>query len=298
MTVDSFISYINNEKRYSSNTICAYEKDLSLFVDFLRTEFNISNPVNAEQEHIRSWIVNMIDSNFSATTVNRKISTLKSYYKFLAKRGLIHENPTIQIASVKTPSRLPVYFKQEQLTEYLDQDNLDNEFTLFRDRLVIELLYATGIRRSELINLTISSIDFEDRVIKVIGKRNKQRIIPLSDKVVESIKEYLKVKEKYIVGDNEYLVVTVKGKKAYPKLIYRIINNNLSKLTGSKKSPHILRHSFATHMLNNGADLNVIKDILGHANLTATQIYTHNSIEKLKKVYREAHPRAKFNKGG
>jgi integrase/recombinase XerC len=298
MSIERFISYISKEKRYSLHTIAAYENDLSLFNEFLSIEFDINNPEIAKQDQIRSWIVSMIDIGFSGNTVNRKISTLKSYYNYLLRENCIEENPTKQIVSVKTPQRLPVYLKKDQLLDYLELESRNDDFVAVRDKLIIEIMYSTGVRRSELINLTINSIDFSGRAIKVLGKRNKQRIIPLSDKLVDDIKRYIEVKNKYIECEIDNLIVTISGKKAYPKLIYRIVNKKLSYLNAAKKSPHILRHSFATHMLNNGAELNTIKEILGHANLTATQIYTHNSIEKLKKVYSEAHPRAKFNKGG
>ena len=298
MTIAAFISYIAKEKRYSKHTITAYKKDLQLFSTFLIDEFEIETIESANQEMIRSWVVSMIDEGLSGKSVNRKISTLKSYYNYLIRTSTITENPARHIVSVSTPQTLPVYFKEDQLNTYLDSEVDVGDFARLRNFLVIELLYLTGIRRSELINLTISSIDFSNSSIKVLGKRNKQRIIPLSKKQIDSIIIYIEKKEKRFGNDNDHLIVTNKGMKAYPKLIYCIINKELSSLTGAVKSPHILRHSFATHMLNNGAELNTIKEILGHANLTATQIYTHNTIEKLKKVYSEAHPRAKLNKGG
>lgn len=298
MTIVSFIDYIANEKRYSSHTLKAYKKDLELFTTYLNDEFEFDNPVKANQEMIRSWIVYMIDQGLSGSSVNRKISTLNSYYNYLIRISVLSENPARHIVSVKTPQRLPVYFNEEQLNEFIDSNLEAHDFAKLRNMLVVELLYSTGMRRSELVTLTISSIDFSNSTIKVLGKRNKQRIIPLSQKQIKSISSYIAEKEKQFGNLNDYLIVTDKGEMAYPKLIYRIINNELSGLTGSIKSPHVLRHSFATHMLNNGADLNTIKEFLGHANLTATQIYTHNTIEQLKKVYSKAHPRAKLNKGG
>lgn len=298
MTIDSFIEYIAIEKRYSHNTLKAYRKDLGLFLTYLNNEFEFYNPEKANQEMIRSWVVYMMDEGLSGKSVNRKISTLSSYYNYLIKMSVLSENPARNIASVKTAQRLPVYFDEEQLNTFLDSKNESLDFTKLRDMLVVELLYSTGMRRSELVTLTIKSIDFSNNTIKVLGKRNKQRIIPLSQKQINSIINYIDHKEKHFGNRNDYLIVTNKGAKAYPELIYRIINRELSSLTGSAKSPHVLRHSFATHMLNNGADLNTIKEILGHANLTATQIYTHNTIEQLKKVYSKAHPRAKLNKGG
>jgi len=298
MTINSFINYIANEKRYSPNTLVAYERDLFLFKKYLSEEFEIDNPNMANQEMIRSWMVSMIDSGIMASTVNRKISTLNSYYNYLLKMQILNRNPAKNISSVKTPNPLPVYFDKEQLNTYFNKSIDIDDFTKLRNKLVIDLLYSTGMRRSELMALKIKDIDISDNSIKVHGKRNKQRLIPLSDKHVSSIIRYIEIMKKQFGHLNDYLIVTDKGLKAYPKLIYRIVNTELAEIAGSVKSPHVLRHSFATHMLNNGADLNIIKEILGHANLTATQIYTHNSIEQLKKVYTQAHPRAKLNIGG
>jgi len=298
MTIDSFIEYITIEKRYSLNTLKAYNRDLELFKTYLTKEFELDKPENANQEMIRSWVVYMMDEGLSGKSVNRKISTLSSYYNYLIKKSIVRENPARTVSYVKSSQRLPVYFDQEQLNSLLNKEIDVDDFPTMRNMFVIELLYSTGMRRSELLNLTINSIDFSNNSIKVLGKRNKQRIIPLSQKQIDSINKYIDHKEKRFGNLTDYLIVTDKGARAYPRLIYRIVNNELSSLTGQTKSPHVLRHSFATHMLNNGADLNHIKEILGHANLTATQIYTHNSIEKLKKVYSEAHPRAKLNKGG
>ena len=292
MAIISFIDYIAKEKRYSPNTVKAYEKDLDLFTSYLINEFEVDDTEKVNQEMIRSWIVYMIDEGLSGKSVNRKISTLNSYYNYLIKVSVLNENPASHIVSVKTPQRLPVYFDEEQLNTLLNNPYKTQDFVKSRNLLIVDLLYSTGMRRSELISLTINSIDFANSTIKVLGKRNKQRIIPLSNKLVKRIISYIDMKEERFGNVVDYLIVTDKGAKAYPKFIYRVINKELSTLTGSVKSPHVLRHSFATHMLNNGADLNAIKEILGHANLTATQIYTHNTIEQLKKVYRKAHPRA------
>ncbi len=298
MPINSFISYISKEKRYSLHTITAYKRDLELFSLYIKEDFELDDINQANQEVIRSWVVNMIDSGLISTSVNRKISTLKSYYNFQIRQNEIENNPANNIPSVKTPSKLPLYFKEDQLTDFFSSKIDDSDFVSLRNKIVIEILYSTGIRRSELINLSSESVDFSGKTIKVHGKRNKQRIIPLSDKLVSNINRYILEKEKMFGKSNNYLIVTDKGGKSYPSLIYRIINKELSVLSGAVKSPHVLRHSFATHMLNNGADLNSIKELLGHSNLTATQIYTHNTISKLKKVYSEAHPRAKLNKGG
>ncbi len=294
MSIDLFISYISKEKRFSKHTINAYQTDLNLFSDYINKEFELHSLEIVIPEVIRTWVVSMIDDGMNPNTVNRKISTLKSYYNFLLKGGIIKDNPARQITSVKSASKLPSYFKEDQLLEYLDGYNSELSFERLRNFTVIYLLYNTGIRRSELIGLKDENVDFATGTIKVLGKRNKERLLPLSDKLKEIITIYTSAKKKQFGENTEYLIVTDKGKKAYPNLIYRIVNTELSVLAGAVKSPHVLRHTFATHMLSNGAELNSIKELLGHANLNATQIYTHNTIEKLKKVYSDAHPRAKI----
>lgn len=297
MSIQDFLQYISFEKRYSKHTLKAYEHDLSEFSQFLVDEFEINNPKAATAPVIRSWIVRLKEEGVQTRTVNRKISTLKSYYKYLLKEGQIAANPMHKIPLLKMGERLPVYIEKKQLSEYLDHEIDNNDFRQVRNRLIVDLLYLTGIRQGELISLKHNSVDFSNKMLKVLGKRNKERIIPLSNKMIDDIRDYIMLKEKTfdrtIVDD--WLIVTNKGIKAYPKLIYRIVYRELSGFTRTKKSPHVLRHSFATHMLNNGADLNSIKELLGHSNLSATQIYTHNSIEQLKKIYNKAHPRASTN---
>mgnify|MGYP003974395339 FL=1 len=296
MLANQFISYLSKEKRYSSHTVEAYQNDMTLFSEFIRREFELSDLSKVNQDVIRSWMVTMIDDGVLPTTVNRKISTLKSFYNYLIKVNIAAENPARLIRSVKKPHKLPLYYKENQIDEYLDKFSEDLEFSELRDILVIQLLYSTGIRRGELIGLKDSDIDLKARTLKVLGKRNKERLIPISSVLVSILNNYLSSKDKIFTSNSlsEYLIITDKGKKSSHKLIYRIVNKELAGLTGAVKSPHVLRHTFATHMLNNGADLNSIKELLGHANLNATQIYTHNTIEKLKKVYSDAHPRAKI----
>lgn len=296
MPANQFISYLSKEKRCSINTVEAYQNDLALFSEYIRREFELSDLSKVNQDMIRSWMVTMIDYGTLPTTVNRKISTLKSFYNYLIKLRLVTENPARLVRSVKKPHKLPLYYKEDQIDEYLDKFSEDLEFSELRDILVIQLLYSTGIRRGELIGLKNSDIDMKAKTLKVLGKRNKERVIPISSVLVSILNNYLASKHKLFTTNSgsEYLIVTDKGKMSYPKLIYRIVNRELAGLTGAVKSPHVLRHTFATHMLNNGADLNSIKELLGHANLNATQIYTHNTIEKLKKVYSDAHPRARI----
>lgn len=293
MSISSFIQYITYERRYSGNTVKAYENDLNAFAEFLVTTYQISNPVQATHEMIRSWVVQLMDEGIAPRSVNRKISSLKSFFKYLLKEEVIDKNPLQQITTVKAPKRLPAYIIQEDLIEYLDQPVDADNFIAVRDKLIVEILYNTGIRRSELINLKEAAVDFDRSLLKVTGKRNKERIIPLSKKLLEHIKEYTVTKEKAIKSKSSYLIVTNKGDQAYPEFILRKVKQALSGLKSVKKSPHILRHTFATHMLNNGADLNIIKELLGHADLSATQVYTHNSISQLKSIYNKAHPRAK-----
>jgi len=276
----------------------AYTSDLQSFDTFLQAEFEVEDISHATSEMVRTWVVKLMDEKISARSVNRKVSSLRSFYKFLLKKGLIDKNPTAIIRTLKTPKRLPTYIEQSQINEYLSAGQKANDFQNIRDRLIIDLLYSSGLRRSELTDLKSTSIDFAMGRMKVLGKRNKERFIPLSERMAVSIKNYLDLKEKTFEQHNPFLIVTNKGNKSYPKFILRIVNKELTGVTSTRKSPHVLRHTFATHMLNNGADLNVIKELLGHSNLSSTQVYTHNSIEELKSIYSKAHPRAKLKKGG
>jgi len=244
---------------------------------------------------IRSWIVSLVSNSISSRTINRKISTLKSYYKFLLKENIVKTNPMVKIISPKTNKNIPEFVAKEKMDILFDDIEFGNDFEGTRNRLIIELFYFTGMRLTELIELKDKDIDENNQRLKVLGKRNKERIIPFSNVLLDSIKNYRLAKDKILEGkeSNNYLFITSKGKKIYEKLVYRVVNSYLGKVsTLKKKSPHVLRHTFATHMLNNGADLNAIKEILGHANLSATQVYTHNTVEKLKSIYKQAHPRA------
>ena len=298
MEIKDFIRYISFEKRYSQNTVNAYEADLKAFSAFLSEEFELENPTQATQDMIRTWVMQLMDEGYTPRSLNRKISTLKSFYRYLYKEGVTQNNPMANISLLKTPKPLPVYFEKDQINDYLNEPTDANDFTEMRDKLVIDLLYSAGLRESELIGLKESSVDYASGTLKVLGKRNKERIIPLSKKMMERIGRYVEKKNQNFQNLSPWLIVTGKGKQSYPKLIFRIVDKELKALSASKKSPHVLRHTFATHMLNNGADLNTIKELLGHASLSATQVYTHNSIEQLKSIYSKAHPRAKLKKGG
>jgi len=233
-----------------------------------------------------------MELNTSPKTINRKISTLKSFYKFLLKKGIINYNPLLKVVTPKVPKRLPLFVSENDMQNLLDKIEFENSFEGKRNKLILELFYVSGIRLTELINLKINDIDLENSLVKVLGKRNKERLIPINKTFILNLKSYLN-EAKNIRKSNNYVFLTLKGEKIYQKLVYRIVNYYLSIVTTiSKKSPHILRHTFATHMLNNGADLNAIKEILGHSSLAATQVYTHNSLKKLKTIYNQAHPRA------
>ena len=295
MAIDKFKRYLEFEKRYSTHTLKAYQKDIEQFFSFLKETYAIESAKLINQVIIRSWLISLKEESISTRTINRKISCLKTFFRFLIKEGEIIDNPMLKILSPKTSKKLPIFIEEEKMEMLFDEVDFGEGFEATRDRLILDILYSTGIRLSELINLKLEDIDFQKYQIKVLGKRNKERIIPFSKGINNLILNYITLKNNYFSNriTDDYLFLSNKGKKAYPKLIYRVVNNYLSKITTLKKlSPHVLRHTFATHMLNNGAELNAIKELLGHANLSATQIYTHNSIDKLKKVYKQAHPRA------
>ena len=292
MLIDEFLKYLQLEKRYSPHTVKAYQIDITQFQDYLDEAYE-SVLQNAKHPMVRSWLAQMLDYGISPRSVNRKISVLKSFYKFLLKEEKVKEDPTIKVVPPKMSKNLPVFVEEDQMRKLLDELDFTDGYAGVRDKLMIELFYSTGIRQAELIHLKINDIDLSSNVIKVLGKRNKERLIPLTLELRKKIEIYLKLRAELPVKYSSYLLLTNKGKKLYPNLVYRQVNHYLSQVTSlDKKSPHVLRHTFATHMLNNGADLNAIKELLGHANLSATQVYTHNTIDKLKKVYNQAHPRA------
>lgn len=294
MPFKPFLDYLLLEKNYSKLTIQAYERDLTNFYDFLQTEYQQLNVATANYSQIRSWIVALVDKQITNRTINRKISALNSYYKFLLKVGDVKSNPLSKHKALKTSKKIQIPFSESEVAIVLDELNFDDSFKGVRDKLIIELFYSTGIRRIELVELKLNSIDFSNKTLKVRGKRNKERIIPLLDSVVKTLHIYIDVRNSLeTIVDKDMLFLTQKGVKIYETLVYRIINDYFSLASSKvKKSPHILRHSFATHLLNQGADLNTVKELLGHSSLAATQVYTHNSISELKKVYLKAHPRS------
>lgn len=289
---DRFLAYIQYEKRYSPHTVTAYRTDLDQFFAFLSAQYQITEITDVDHAMIRSWLVFLMEYGDSPRSVNRKLTSLKSFYRFLLKEGVVENNPMRRIISPKTSKRLPEFVESENMAVLFKHFDAGGGFSGIRDSIIIEMFYNTGIRLSELMNLKERDIDFHSDTIKVLGKRNKERIIPFSKKFGLLIKEYIKEKEKTF-GAVPELFLTDSGRKMYAKCIYLIVKRHLGSITTlEKKSPHILRHTFATHLLNNGADLNAVKELLGHASLAATQVYTHNTIEKLKEIYKQAHPRA------
>lgn len=294
--VSDFLTHIRYEKRLSHHTLTAYAKDLEQFSAFLTTECNIDQPQQADFRHIRSWIVSLVEDGLDKSSVNRKIATLRTFYEFLLRRKVITLNPMLKIQALKASKKLPQYVEEKPMEMLLNDTEFPDTFEGIRDKLVLELLYGTGIRLSELTGLKTTDVNLYEKTIIVLGKRNKHRIIPLSQPLFDLIQQYVRLKEQEFSGqaDAIYLIVSDKGIAAYPVLIQRIVKRHLTLVTTlEKKSPHVLRHSFATHLLNRGADLNAIKDLLGHTSLAATQIYTHTSLEQLKKTYDQAHPKAK-----
>lgn len=296
MDINSFINYLKLEKRYSPHTLLAYETDLQQFSEYLIAQELPALLHQISYMHIRAWLVQLMQEKMDARSVKRKISTLKTYYKWLLKEGYISNNPMKKIISPKTSSKLPVFVDENKMTNQniFDVEHF-SEYEHVRNLTIIEIFYQTGIRLSELTGLKDTDVDLSGCTIKVLGKRNKERIIPFGHHLKNIIVEYktIKAKEFHENLNHPYFFSTKNGKKIYPKLVYRIVNYYLSNVaTISKKSPHVLRHTFATHLLNNGADINAIKEILGHSSLAATQVYTHNTIEKLKKIYQQAHPMA------
>ena len=287
MHKEKFLHYLKHEKRYSVHTLLSYSTDLKQFTNFLSSEFSVKSIRKVNFQLVRSWIAKLLNENISARSVNRKITTLKTYFRFLIREDIINQSPMQKIISPKTSKRLPVFVEQVKMEKLLNEIDFGVGFLAQRDRLILELFYFTGIRLSELINLKNKDINYSDSTILVLGKRKKERLIPLTSDILS------KIKKLNSSNKSKYLFTTDKGKQISTKQVYRLVNKYLSMVTTlSKKSPHILRHTFATHLLNNGADINAIKELLGHANLSATQIYTHNTIEKLKTVYKQAHPRA------
>ena len=293
-TITKYIDYIKFERRFSKHTVVAYNNDLLQFFSFISDLYKL-DILEANYSIIRAWIVHLNSNDISKRSINRKITSLRSFYKYQLVLGNIDSNPAVKITLLKTDKPLPTYVEEENMNKLFSEVKFPDDYNGILAKTMIDLLYSTGVRVSELVNLEIGKIDWAAQSIKVLGKRNKERIIPITNVLITQLEQYKAVRNTVLNNDSDtiYYFLTLKGKKIYNKLVYRNINYYLSLVTTiSKKSPHVLRHTFATHLLNKGADLNAIKEILGHASLSATQVYTHNSIEKLKDIYKQAHPKA------
>jgi integrase/recombinase XerC len=292
--LEQFLQHLTHEKRLSPHTLTAYRNDLAQFAEFLEKTYNLKDLDKADFRMIRGWAVSMVEAELHHRSVNRKLATLRSFYGYLLRCKVVAVNPMLRVSALKTDKPLPQFVEEKSLQLMFDELTFADDFEGMRDKLVMELLYGTGMRLAELLSLRDSDLNMYDQTLKVLGKRNKERVIPIYKGLADLIKNYQSIKrENFPTVDTNVLILTNKGEPAYAVLIQRIVKKYLSAVTSlQKRSPHILRHTFATHLLNNGADLNSIKDLLGHSSLAATQVYTHNTIEKLKKIYKQAHPKA------
>lgn len=293
MFIDRFISFLSFEKRFSGHTITAYRHEVDTYLEYLAKEKIPAS--EASHRQVRTYLAGLMEGGKTPVSVNRSLSALRTYYKFLIREGIVSQNPLLLVKALKSPKKLPVIVEKNKLAALLDAEGVFKDgFEGFRDKVVVELLFGTGIRLSELLQIDDGHIDFYNGTILIFGKRNKQRLVPLNNTLRALLKSYvLEKKTQNFDNNSSRLIVTIKGKDAYPKLIYRIVNSCLNTISSQqKKSPHVLRHTFATALLDNGADLNAIKELLGHAGLAATQVYTHNSVERLKSIYKQAHPKA------
>ena len=287
MYKDQFLNYLQNERNFSKHTIKSYFNDLGQFFTFLKKDSILIKFVSSRD--IRSWIIYNKEIGLESSTINRKISCLRTYFNFLRREKIILKNPINNINLLKLKQRLPVFVPEESMYNLFTKVDFPNDFIGQRDKFILELFYQTGIRLSELINIKISDFDVQKKTLKILGKGNKERIVPILNQIITCYNHYMKFREKV---PSKFLFLTSSGKKVYPKMIYRIVNKYLGFIsTVAKKSPHILRHTFATHLLNRGADINTIKELLGHKTLSSTQVYTHNSLDKIKRIYKKSHPR-------
>jgi integrase/recombinase XerC len=291
--IESFLKYLQYEKRVSAHTTLAYKNDLDQFSLFLNETFPDTPIEQADYGIVRSWILALVESGIKASTVNRKIASLKTFFKFLMRQEFIQKNPMQKIRVLKTSKRLPSFVNESAMAKLLDTEAFPDTLVGWRDRLILEFFYGTGMRLSELINLKENQVNLHARTIKVLGKRNKERVIPFPVNIVSIVEAYRSIRNREVkMGNHGNLFVTEKGEPFYPMLVYRIVKDYLIETGSEKNSPHVLRHTYATHLLNKGAEINAVKDLLGHSSLAATQVYTHNSMEKIKKAFDQAHPKA------
>ncbi|HMO38560.1 MAG TPA: tyrosine-type recombinase/integrase [Saprospiraceae bacterium] len=292
---DRFLQYLQYEKRFSEHTIVAYQTDIDQFVTFLKETQNLASAEEAKHAHVRAWVIALLGQSMSARTVRRKLSSLQAYYRFLLKHGALTENPLLKITIPKIGKRLPAYAQEQELEQLFEATDFPDDYTGQRDRLLLALLYTTGIRRAELLALRLPDVDFGRGTLRVLGKGNKERLVPFGLALAKQLQHYYTLRRTtFPDAETDHLLLTSKGRPLYPKGVYNIVHRYLSLVTTiEQRSPHVLRHSFATHLSNHGADLNAVKELLGHASLAATQVYTHNSIERLRQVYEQAHPKAR-----
>jgi integrase/recombinase XerC len=292
--IEEFIQYLRYEKNYSTHTVVAYECDLSQFLEYVEHQYGVTDPKQLDSDMLRSWMVSLLEGGTTARSVNRKLSSLKTFWHYLQRVGAVSANPFKKVVPPKTAKPLPVFLKEAEMDELLDKDVPDEDsFPQVRDRLIIDMFYTTGMRLSELIGLTDETLDLNTCTLKVTGKRDKQRLIPFGPELKRSIRQYLKIRNEQIERNTDRLLVRNDGKPLYPQMVYRMVHHKLAEVgTLTKNSPHVLRHTFATTLLNRGAELNAVKELLGHSSLSATEVYTHTTFAELKKVYKQAHPRA------
>jgi len=287
-----FIKYLKFERRYSQHTLLAYEKDLLQFQSYIEEQFELADEAELKHFHVRSWLAEMKDDKQSARTINRKLSSLNSYYKYLMRLGKADKNPVQLLHAQKLPERLPAYLKEHEATNMLEEVDFDPGFKGFTDRMICSILYQTGMRRSELLQLKEQDIEWSLKQVRILGKGNKERLVPIGAQLQQDMRDYIAEKRKLEEYDNKYLLVLESGKPLYAGYVYRVVKDKMNAVTSlGKKSPHVLRHTFATHLLSNGANIQAIKDLLGHSSLAATQVYTHNNIEQLKEIHKTSHPR-------
>jgi len=289
---ETFFKYLQFEKRLSKNTLSAYQNDIGQFSAFLKETYEVASPTDASYPMIRSWIIKLTEDGVQPISINRKIAALRALYKFLRMQGVLSTDPSTKISVLKVSRRLPSFVREGEVSLLLDSHPVANDFEGIRDKLIIELFYGTGIRLSELLGLKEGSFNLRERTVKVLGKRNKERIVPFGASLGPLIEDYLVKRKDVSTPANESFFVSAAGGPCYPMLIYRLVRRHMAATSAERKSPHILRHTYATHLLDRGAEINAVKDLLGHSSLAATQVYTHNSMEKIKKAFNQAHPKA------